>query len=194
MASSPPFPIDDMPMPADAPASEIETVSSSDDQPTISPPEAVPEPTPETSSAEPVINAGDPAGPEPAAASGVEPAPAAPFGPKSVRGGNMFMRVLSRAMQDLEVATGGTRAATYDEVDEYVGRAIKTEQSLERAALAEQAASGPRSSSEIAQGDARARPGDGIDREATMPEIKPAILFRMTGGDADNGHSDNDIR
>jgi hypothetical protein len=46
---------------------------------------------------------------------------------RSVRGGNMEMRVFSRAMQDLDVLTGGTRAATYDEVDEYVERAIRIE-------------------------------------------------------------------
>lgn len=55
---------------------------------------------------------------------------------RSVRGGNMEMRVLSRAMQDLDVLTGGTRAATYDEVDTYVSRAILTERQLELAARA----------------------------------------------------------
>ena len=50
------------------------------------------------------------------------------------------MRVLSRALQDLEVVTGGTRAGTYEEVDHFVGRSLRTELALERAALAEQAA------------------------------------------------------
>ncbi|MEN2788404.1 hypothetical protein ABC974_02105 [Sphingomonas oligophenolica] len=47
----------------------------------------------------------------------------------------MAMRVLSRVMQDLDIVTGGTRAATYEEVDEHVTRRIAIERDLENAAL-----------------------------------------------------------
>ena len=47
-----------------------------------------------------------------AAPTSAPPAGATGLG-RSVRGGNMEMRVLSRALQDLDVLTGGTRAATY---------------------------------------------------------------------------------
>ena len=59
----------------------------------------------------------------------------APLPRISVRGGNMAMRVLSRVMQDLDILTGGTRAATYEEVAEHVARRIAIERELENAAL-----------------------------------------------------------
>ena len=69
-------------------------------------------PPADTTSAEKVAQAN--AAPAPTSAA---PAGATGLG-RSVRGGNMEMRVLSRALQDLDVLTGGTRAVTYDEVDE----------------------------------------------------------------------------
>ena len=71
-------------------------------------------------------------GPPPAPYSAPAPAPSTNV---SVRGGNMAMRVFSRAMQDLGVATGGTRAATHEEAHHYVGNALRIEQELERVAL-----------------------------------------------------------
>jgi hypothetical protein len=137
MASQPPYPID-MPISDDALAPDTEVTSPPAAHTAVSAPETPPETTAESASVEPVTNASDPAGPTATATPSAAPAPATQFGPKSVRGGNMSMRVLSRAMQDLDLVTGGTRAATYDEVDEYVGRAIKTERGLEQAALARQ--------------------------------------------------------
>ena len=251
MASQRPYPIDHMPVPDDAPASETETTSPPAGQSAVTAPETPPESTPDPAPAEPVTNADDPARPAPAATPGADPAPAAPFGPKSVRGGNMAMRVLSRAMQDLDVVTGGTRAATYDEVDEYVGRAIRIEQALEGAAIANQTPARPSPASDpdaprggpvgektmspqtdgsgiagagnaegadanqttaigdddlqdneavdgstaptqgsedqgIAGGGGAARGGEGVNPEALAPQIKPAVLFRMTGSAADN--------
>lgn len=88
------------------------------------------------------------AAPVPLAASVPAPPPAAPW--RSVRGGLMEMRVLSRALQDLEILTGGTRAATYGEVDEHVARAIRLERGLERAAIA---AMGPLGAQRLQQQD-----------------------------------------
>jgi hypothetical protein len=42
-------------------------------------------------------------------------------------GGYMAMALLSRAMDDLDEVTGGTRAATYEEVDKYFGHALIAE-------------------------------------------------------------------
>jgi len=56
-------------------------------------------------------------------------APVAPNGGISIRGGYMAMRVLSRAMQDFEADTGGAIAATYEQVDHYVGNAIRSNKS-----------------------------------------------------------------
>ena len=53
MASQPPYPIDDMPTPDDAPAPETEATSSPADQSAVPTPETLPEPTAEPASAEP---------------------------------------------------------------------------------------------------------------------------------------------
>lgn len=138
MASQPPYPIDDIQPPDVAPAPETETASSATDPSAVPTSEIPAEPSAEPDPIEPVTDADDAEAPAPTSAPGTIPAPAAPVGAKSVRGGNMFMRVLSRAMQDLDVVTGGTRAATYDEVNAYVGHAIRTEHELERSAIAAQ--------------------------------------------------------
>ena len=135
MASEPPYLIDDDSTPDDATASEADATSPPNDQPMASTPELSPDTAPGPTSAIPTPSGSGMAIPPPVASDSAS-IPAASFGPKSVRGGNMCMRVLSRTLQDLDVITGGTRAATYDEVDEYVERAIRTEQALERAALA----------------------------------------------------------
>lgn len=140
MASEPSYPIDDEPNSDDAKAPEAEPISQPADQPIASAPELSPDPAPDPIAAVSATSDSGPATPPPAVSTDTAPAPAASFGPKSVRGGNMFMRVLSRALQDLEVVTGGKRAATYGKVDHYVGRSQRTELALERAAIAAQSA------------------------------------------------------
>ncbi|GAA0295648.1 hypothetical protein GCM10009087_01740 [Sphingomonas oligophenolica] len=182
MASQPPYPIDDMPTSDDAPAPETETTSPPTEQSAVAAPEIPPDLAPDPVSAEPVTNTGDPARWAPPATPGADPAPVAPFGPKSVRGGNMSMRVLSRAMQDLDVVTGGKRAATYDEVDEYVDRAIRTEQALERAAIAAWATSRQPAGAPAMAGDLSG-PGDqSTDQPGDAPTTEAPPSRRIPDG------------
>lgn len=177
MASQPPYPIDDMQTPDDAPAPETEATSSPNDQSAAPAPEIPLQPSTEPTPVEPVTNADDAADPAATATPSAIPAPAASSAGKSVRGGNMSMRVLSRAMQDLDVVTGGRRAATYDEVDEYVGRSIRTEMALERAALAQQAAKAPPPTAQTALRDAEPRNGsqpDPVTPISTVSQMPPA--------------------
>jgi hypothetical protein len=127
-----------------------------------------------------------------AATQTVVPAPASapPTGAtepgRSVRGGNMAMRVFSRAKQDLDVLTGGTRAATYDEVSDYVGHAIRIERGLEGAARAAQPAqqdqpvAGPAEIQQPIQADGMdpARQVPDGDRPADTASISNAVYMR----------------
>lgn len=135
MAIEPPYPINDNPHPDDTTAWEAKTILPPADQSTASAPEISPETKVDPTSAIPTPSDSGMAAVPPYVAPDSAPEPAASFGPKSVRGGNMAMRVLSRAIRDFEADTGGTVAATYEQVDHYVGNAIRIEQELERAAL-----------------------------------------------------------
>ena len=76
MASQPPYPIDDIQTPDDAPAPDTEATSSPDDESVAPAPEIPPQPSAEPIPVEPVTNADDAAGP---AATATPGAIAAPF-------------------------------------------------------------------------------------------------------------------
>lgn len=181
MASKPPYPIVDEPNPDDATASEAEGVSAPADQPTASSSETSDDPAPDPIAGDPTASDSGPTTPPPAVPADTNPAPTAPFGPKSVRGGNMSMRALSRAMLDLDVVTGGGRAATYDEVDEYVGRAIRTEHALERAAIAARATS-PRPAGAPAMIDASGPGDESTDQPRDAPTTEAPLSMRGPDG------------
>jgi len=138
-----------------------------------------------------------------AATQTVVPAPASPpptgstGSGRSVRGGNMAMRVFSRAKQDLDVLTGGTRAATYDEVRDYVAHAIRIERGLEdraRAAQPAQPVVGPAEIQLPIQADdmaAAAEPsGTPIDAAGEEATATPLSQWAPAGADQADGGVD----
>ena len=184
MASQPPYPIDDIQTPDDMRAFGTETTSLPTDESAGPAPEIPPQPSAEPASAEALTSPDDAAGQTASPTPSVAAAPAAPFGPQSVRGGNMSMRVLSRAMQDLDIVTGGTRAATYDEVDEYVGRAIRTEHELERSAIAAQTNAPQPAGAAAIVGDISGARDQSVDQHDATPPPEALPSSRLPDGEA----------
>lgn len=141
------MPMDPITRPFDDIAGAVQPAASPGD-PAVADPPADPSPTnspsetdvlapPSIGEASPLV---DPSSPAPSAINQGSPLVPDDMAALHPEGGYVAMRLLSRMQTDLDVLTGGKRAATYPEVEEYLGHALVAEGIAPRGYSAEQAA------------------------------------------------------